>query len=130
MDVSRFPVPTPTYDRVYISASSNFFTGESEVKRRRLEVEERRISLDEKAQILNMVTIGVYTPRTARRKIEEIDQRMKLPALVATPSPQITGQSPSGSHGRYATRSPSMGRDSSPWDIEDTDELLDDGRDN
>jgi len=122
-------MPTPTYHRAYISASSNYFSGESEVKCRRLDVEERRILLDEKAQILNMVTLGVYTPRTARRKIEEIDWCMKFPALVTTPSPHITGQSPSGFHGRHGSCSPSMDRQSSPWDVEDMDGLLGDGED-
>ena len=66
-------------NRAYISASSNYFSGEGEVKRRRLDIEERRLLLDEKEQVIRMVNIGVYTPQTARDKIEEIDQRMRLP---------------------------------------------------
>jgi len=124
--ISCCPMPMPTHDRAYISASSNFFSGESEVKRRRLDVEECRVTLDEKAQILNMVTVGVYSPRTARYKIDEIDERMKLPALAITPNPQIAGQPPSGPHG---THGPSMVRHSSPWDIEDLDQLIGDGED-
>ena len=111
--------------RAYLSASSNFFSEESEVKRRKLDVEERRLLLDEKAQVVQMVTVGVYTPRTARRKIEEIDRRMKPSALETTPDPQTLGQSPSGSYNRYRTRSLSLDRHSISWDIEDPNKSLD-----
>lgn len=120
----------PMDSRAYISASSNFFSGESEAKRRRLEVEERRLSLDEKAQVVQMVSVGVYTPRTARRKIEEIDQRMKPPApeTETVPSSQMwLSRSPLGSRGEHGTRSPSLDRRSVSWDIEDPEKLLDDG---
>ena len=113
-------------NRAYISASSNYFSGEGEVKRRRLDIEERRLLLDEKEQVIRMVNIGVYTPQTARDKIEEIDQRMRLPALETTHGSQMQGQSPLGSHGRYQTRSPSPGHHSPSWDIEDPDKSLDD----
>lgn len=112
--------------RAYISASTKFFSGESEVKRRKLDVDERRLSLEEKAQVLNMVNIGIYTPRTARRKIEEIDQRPSLSARTT----QVSGQSPAGSDGRHQTPSPLTGRRSPPWSIEETDGLLDYDEDN
>jgi hypothetical protein len=112
--------------RAYLSASSNFFSEESEVKRCKLDVEEHRLLLDEKAQVVQMVTVSVYTPRTAQRKIEEIDQCMKPSALKTTPDPQTPGQSPSGSYNQYWTRSLSLDRHSISWGIEDPDKSLDD----
>jgi len=76
-----------------------------------------------------MVTAGVYTPRTARCKIEEIDKRMKLPALEITSNSRTTGRSLSESNGLYELRSPTD-RHSSPWDIEEMDMLADGGEDN
>ena len=114
-----------TDSRAYVSASLNFFSKETKVKRRKLDVEERRLLLDEKAQIVQMVTVGVYTPRTARRKIKEIDWRMKPPALETMPDPETPGRSPSGSHNRHQTQSLSLDRRSISWDIEDPDKSLD-----
>lgn len=109
--------------RAYISASLNFFSGENEVKRRHLEVEECRLSLDEKAQIVQMINVGIYSPRTARRKIEEIDQRVNPPVLEPVPDSPTLGRPPSGSSGQCQARhrSPSLGRHSAPWDSEDPD---------
>ena len=118
-------------NRAYISASSNFFSGESEVKRRRLEVEERRLLLDEKAQVIQMVNVGVYTPRTARRRIDEIDQRMKRSTFEISPtlSSRTLSRSSSGSHSQRRMQSPSLDHHSISWDADNLEQLFDDDDD-
>jgi hypothetical protein len=76
-----------------------------------------------------MVNVGVYTPWTARRKIEEIDRRVEIPTFEIMPDPGVSDQSHSGSHGQRQTQSPSLDRYSQPWDIEDSDKLPDDDDD-
>lgn len=90
-------------------------------------MEERRVSLDEKAQVMEMVKAGIYTPRTARRLIEKIDKRARPPTLHCGDAYNslMRIQSPSGSHSRSQTRSPSPDRRSLSWDIEDPDHRLD-----
>ena len=63
-------------------------------------MEERRVSLEEKAQVMEMVKVGIYTPRTARHRIEKIDHSI-------------------GSQHQHQVHSPSVDGRSSPWDIED-----------
>ena len=115
-------------NRAYISTSSNYFSGEGEVKHCWLDIEERRLLLNGKEQVIQMINIGVYTPQTAQDKIEEIDQCMRLPTLETTHDSQMWGQSPLGSHGWYQTQSPSPGHHSTSWDIKDPDKLLDDNK--
>ena len=68
-------------------------------------MEERRVSLEEKAQVMEMVKLGVYSPRTARQRIEKIDQS-------------------SGSHDQRQVCHPSMDCRSPSWDIEDPERFL------
>ena len=124
VNISHYQIPTDY--RAYISAGTNFFSGESEVKRCKLDVEERRISLEEKAQVLNMVNLSIYTPRTARRKIEEIDQRPSLSARTI----EVPGQSPTGSDCQYQIPSPLTSCHSPPWRFEEIDGSLDDDENN
>lgn len=81
------------------SVYSQHFSEERDVKRRRL-------ALDEKAQILEMVKMGIYTPQMALKAIEKIDGHSTPPLDNEERSPlrschqQV--QSPSCNH-----RSPS-----------------------
>lgn len=103
--------------RAFTSAYAHYFSEESDVKRRRLEVEERRLLLEEKAQVMDMVKVGIYTPRSARQRIKEIDERVK-PPTTNYGEPRVQSQ------GRFQTLSPSPDRCSPPWDIEDPDRSL------
>jgi hypothetical protein len=84
-------------------------------------VEEWRLFLEEKAQVMDMVKVGIYTPRSARWRIEEIDEHEK----ILTPNhAEIQVQSPSGSQGRFQTLSPTPDHHSPSWDIENLDHPL------
>jgi hypothetical protein len=84
--------------------------------------------LMKRLKLCRMVSIGVYTPRTARYKIEAIDQQMKPIAYETETarSPQMLSWSPSESDSRHQTQSPSQNHHSMSWDIEDPERLLDD----
>ena len=109
--------------RVFTSVYARHFSEESNAKRRRLEVEERRLLLEERAQIMDMVKFGIYTPRSARRKIERIDKRTESSTLDN--GDMLIG-SPLGSQDRFQTLSPSPDRQSPTWSIEDPGRSLDD----
>ena len=102
--------------RVFTSVYSKFFSEENDAKRRRLEVEECRISLDEKAQVIDMVKAKILSPRTARQMISRIDDRTNRTTEYHN------NQSPSGSqtHIEPWTRSPSSSHQSLTWDVGDT----------
>lgn len=112
--------------RAFTSAYARHFSEESDAKRRRLEVEERRLLLEERDQIMKMVKFGIYTPRSAHRRIERIDRHTESSTLDNGGT--LIG-SPLGSQGRFQTLSPSPDRQSLTWSIEDTDRSLNDSED-
>lgn len=115
-------------DRKFASVYANYFSEESNVKHRKIEVEERKLSAKEKDQVIEMVKAGIYSPRSARRKIEDIDSRTRSHADHRNPPDPI--QSPPTPHGRFQTLSPSPGYQSPRWDAGDSEGSLNDTEDN
>lgn len=118
-------VPLLTNHRTVTSIYSQYFSAESDVKRRRLEVEERKLLLQEKAQILDLFKAGIYTPETAHEKIEKIDRCAKPPSSCChdTSNPNAPSQSLLGSRGQRCARSPSLDHQSSSCNVEDLDDF-------
>jgi hypothetical protein len=99
--------------RAFMSVYSKFFSEENDAKRRWLEVEECRLSLNEKAQVIEMVKANILSPRTACRMISRIDDRTNQTTQYHKDS------SESQIYIEPWTRSPSPGRRSLTWGIED-----------